>query len=135
MRVATVAAAVIVVLMGSGCANEQSAVTPSRGIALPTQSELPVGETPPACAAALIRGRLVADERWGIALVEEDSELLRQVIWPPGFYARVDGPNLALLSDSDEVVASTGDRVEIGGGEAGPDGAWRVCGSDVVVNG
>jgi len=118
----------VVILMTSGCGEQRSPVASSPLVAVPTQSQLPTGETPPACAAALIRGRLVADERWGVALTEEGSGLLRRMIWPAGFYARIDGPNLSLNSGDGQVIAHTGDRVEIGGGEAGLDGAWRVCG-------
>ena len=94
VRGVLVPAALVVALTFTACASEQNPVQPRIPIA--TQTEPAPGETPAACAAALIRGRLVSNDRWGIALVEEGSGLVRQVVWPGGFQAWADGPSIVL---------------------------------------
>lgn len=102
-------------------------------VAVPTQAPepQPVG-TPGACPSALIEGRLVPDERWGMALEDTDG-LIRKVIWPHGYAARREGSQLALLDASGSVVAYEGDFVGIGGGETGGGGDWLACGGITVV--
>jgi hypothetical protein len=124
------AASVLMTLVG--CAAQPSApTTGSPGpttVALRTQAPAPDGGTPPPCAAALIRGTLATDPQRGVVLVEEGSGLRREVIWPAGYYGAIDGLRVAIVSSTNEVVARTGDFVEIGGGEFGPKSAWKVCG-------
>jgi len=98
-------------------------------IALPTQPPVPSG-TPPACMAALLEGRLVEDERWGLALVDANGTV-HKVVWPYGYSARRDVAHVALLDPTG--VAVTGQGLQIGGGEIGSDGAWLACGIGVEV--
>ena len=107
--------------------------TPSP-IAIPTQ-EPPTAGTPGPCPAALTEGRLVADSVQGIALIEGD-DTRRPVIWPYGYFARATSRGLEVVDSEGVVVAREGDRVEIGGGETGPNGdtrPWLVCGEVVVL--
>lgn len=126
-------------LLAVGCllvglaACEAGLTHPLPRLEVATQAAAPDDGTPAPCAAALIRGALVADEQWGVALIEEGNRLKRQVIWPAGFYAVIDGPGVAVMSPANELVAHTGDSVEIGGGESGVGGAWRVCGGIRVL--
>jgi hypothetical protein len=99
-------------------------------ISVPTQEPAPPG-TPPACPAALITGRLVADARWGIAL-DDPAGFVREVIWPHGYTARRDA-RLVVLNESGQIVAGEGDLLAIGGGEVNSDGAWLACGGISVI--
>jgi hypothetical protein len=96
-------------------------------IAVPTQPPQPSG-TPAACMASSIDGRLVADERWGVALVDGNGTI-RKVIWPNGYSARRDIAHVALLDPAGAVVAVTGQDLHIEGGETGSDGTWLACGA------
>ncbi len=128
---------VIVLLAASGCATTPSpsastAAGPSL-IAVPTQEPQAPAATPLACMSALLDGTLVVDERWGIAVRGSSGGPIQKVIWPNGFAARSDGDRLALLDAGGHVVAHTGDRVQIGGGEGGSDDAWFACDGTIIV--
>jgi hypothetical protein len=99
-------------------------------IALRTQ-ELVGSETPIGCPAALIEGVLVADAESGVALRDGEG-LVEIVIWPYGFSGRVGDP-IAVVDADGKIVARVGDRVRIGGGAIGPDGAWMACGGVEVL--
>lgn len=99
----------------------------------PTADPTPSG-TP--CPAALIEGRLVAHEQWGVALEEGVSGTLLEVIWPDGHSVVSDAGRIALIDEDGEVVAHVGDTVQIGGGQVGQGrrkGAWWNCGGHVTV--
>jgi hypothetical protein len=98
-------------------------------IPVPTHASPPPGSPQP-CPAALIQGRLVADEQWGIAVGVEDGSVIK-VIWPYGYASRADGDRMALVDGSGQVVAREGDHVEIGGGFSGGD--WFACGGHVAI--
>lgn len=100
-------------------------------VAVPTQKPQPAG-TPRGCWTAVIEGTLVADERWGLALREARGGSVIRVLWPYGFAARRAGGGLVLLDASGSVVAHEGDRVSLGGGEAGAD-TWLACAGIRVV--
>jgi hypothetical protein len=101
-------------------------------IALRTYDAEPVNASPQGCPAGLIRGTLVADERWGIALRGEGN-FTREVIWPHGFTARLEAGRVAVIHGNGSVVAREGDVVEIAGGETTSDGPWLECGGIRVV--
>jgi len=106
--------------------------TPQPGvIALRTQAPQP-GETPAACPAALIEGVLVRDAQSSVGLRDAQG-LIRQVIWPNGYFARDDGGRLSVRDGSGNVVAHEGDRVSIGGGEIDANGTWLGCGGTTVL--
>ena len=117
---------VALVLSLAGCANVvQPSVDPSL-IAIPTQATAGLG-TPAACPAALLMGTLVTDERWVLAVRDTEGHT-REVIWPSGYAGRRDGNRLALIDALGVPVAHEGDRLQIGGGETGANGAWLACG-------
>lgn len=108
----------------TGCAPAESSVPPVELIRVPTQPQVPDGQTPPACPPATIEGRLIADAVAGVAL-EELGGRRRSVVWPSGYALRPGDPP-ALLNADGEVVARIGELVELAGGEDSG-GAWRVC--------
>lgn len=82
------------------------------------------GTSPSGCnitAEVLLKriDRSVADARWGVAIVEEPAF---------GYFVEIQGERLAIHSEAGGLVAYTGDRVALGGGEWGSDGAWLACG-------
>jgi hypothetical protein len=97
----------------------------------PSQSAAAVATEAP-CPAAVIEGVLVASDTWGLALGDSDL-MIRQVIWPEGYTVSRRPPTTALLDASGTAVAWEGDRVRIGGGETGSDGAWNACGGITVT--
>jgi hypothetical protein len=92
------------------------------------------GETPGACPAALLEGRLVLDERWGPAVqgTGPESPIVR-VVWPFGYTARVDALGIALVGADGMAVAHLGDMLAIGGGEH-PAGGFGACGDVMRVD-
>ena len=84
------------------------------------------------CMDALITGRLVAHEAWGIALMGETGRVSK-VLWPNGFHGVVDGPVLALVDGQGRVVGRVGDVIQSGGGFVGangdPDQTVVLCGT------
>jgi hypothetical protein len=101
-------------------------------IELTTQQPVPDGETPPACAAALLEGTLVAVD--GDLRVQDEQGTAWHVVWPYGYYAQQTDDGVRLYSP-DEELAGEGDRVRIGGGEFGAAGQWRFCDSLTLLSG
>ena len=91
---------------------------------MPTTSPTPLFELNRACPAALLEGRLVRDERWGVAIEWEHGR--QKVRWPHGYFARLNG-RLELVSGSGVVVAREGDRIGIGGGFTARDEEFIAC--------
>ena len=124
----------VLVMLVAGCASAGTA-SPSAGtaspsanvgptpIAIPLQS--PWSATPPSCPAALLRGTLVADGRWGIGIRAEVVGGVIGVAWPHGYSDRP-GPPIEVLDETGRVVAREGDAVALPGGQD-TDGLWRVC--------
>lgn len=129
---------VILALLVAGCgidvAPTVSFVESASLVAVPTQEPVAPGNTPPACPAAQVRGELVPSAEWGVALADEESHIIRQVIWPFGYVAEQQGERLALRAGGGIVVALTGDRLLLGGGEFGLEGAWLACGDIQVLD-
>jgi hypothetical protein len=134
-RLACDATLCVVILLGAcACATTPSPSAPIAAgpplIAVPTQEPAP---TQLACMAALLDGVLIADPRWGVAVQVASGGPIHKVIWPNGFTARTEGGRLALLDRDGHVVAHTGDRVQVSGGEGGADDAWFACDGTIVV--
>lgn len=129
---------VILAFLIAGCGTDGAPATPSLDpstlVAVPTQEPVADGNTPPPCPAALVRGELVSNPEWGVALADQDARIIRQVIWPFGYVAQIQGERLALRSNDGIVVAFTGDRLQLDGGEVGSDGAWLACGDIEILN-
>jgi hypothetical protein len=133
---AAVAAALLVA--AAGCATPSpgsvsSSASPAVLVAVPTQSPPAASGTPAPCMAALAEGVLAADDRWGIALEDPATGVIREVIWPFGFVARRDAAGLSLMDAAGAIVARVGDRVSIGGGEIDAAGTWLACPGDITV--
>ncbi len=131
LRFRRAVAPVVLALLVAGCSFAAVPTPDPAGIAVPTQAPQPAG-TARACPASFIEGRLVADPRWGIALVDNDGTT-REVIWPYGYSARRDVAHVVLLDATGSIVAQTGNLVHVDGGETGADGAWLACGAIVLI--
>jgi hypothetical protein len=83
-----------------------------------------------ACRDALGGGRLVADARSGLAVVDEEGEVT-VVRWPFGYTARQEVGRIALVDPTGRTVARDGDTIRFAGGEVA--GTWHVCPWDSVV--
>ena len=94
-------------------------------VAVPTSPPAPLLESARACPAALLEGRLVPDDRWGIALQTEFGPT--GVRWPHGYVAALD-PGLVLLDDSGQLVARAGEIVYVGGGMDADNVLFVACG-------
>lgn len=81
----------------------------------PTQLQGVRDGEPRAVMQALARGRLTLDDDClRISSGSYDGNLL---IWPPDYSFRATGGNVRILDEENRVVAKTGDRIEVGGGE------------------
>ncbi|MDQ3127553.1 MAG: hypothetical protein M3Q66_03740 [Chloroflexota bacterium] len=104
----------------------------------PELTLIAVPTAPPsdACLLALVGGRVVASERWAIAL-QDTTGRVSKVLWPNGFRGVQDGVRLALVDRDGRVVAQVGDTISSGGGFVGPNGdpdnTMLVCGPIKVV--
>ena len=107
---------------GPGCPPASSSAAPISSLL--TGTPWP-GETPPACPASLIAGRLVEHSQSGIGAAT-DGEVV-PVVWPHGYSAGLADERLALFDATDRVLAYVGDMVTIGGGFQ-PDGSFNGCG-------
>lgn len=127
LRAAAIAAgvglAVIVLLAGIGLIERANMVTSGGGpprdgdlVSIPTTAPVvPDANGNVMCLDALDAGRLVADPRWGIA-VQAGVNPPDLIFWPHGYVGRVAGDRLELLNDRGQVIAHTGDHIEMGGG-------------------
>lgn len=77
-----------------------------------------------ACPASLIVGEFVADPEAGTAIVGAGQRY--QVRWPPGYAGRRMGNEIEVLDADGAVVAVTGVRRQLGGGNTAP-GIWDTC--------
>ena len=75
------------------------------------------------CPMAVAEGDLVTDEDAGSALI--DHGVRKRVTWPYGYAGRQSGNEVEVLDRTWKVVARTGTRVRLVGGEI--DGAWFAC--------
>lgn len=143
-RVAVIAGGVglmvVIVLGGIGLAMRATMQTSGGGgprdgdlIAIPT-AEPVVADEGTVCLDAANGGRLAAHPQWGIAVVSGGSGPQR-MIWPNGYVARIAGDRLELLDGEGEVVARTGDHIQVGGGETTIGGVqgWIVCPAGIKV--
>jgi hypothetical protein len=111
-----IAAMLALVLSGaSGCSSPQaqlqSASDPAR-VPVPTQSPW---ASPVACMDAALRGVLVADTRWGVAVARDQDGQVVEVVWPHGYFAGHDD-GVSLYDEAGRLVGRAGDRVSLGGG-------------------
>ena len=65
--------------------------------------------------AALAEGKLVLDN--GCLLLKNTFTGDEVLLWPPGFSYRVEGKKVKVIDENGELVAITGNRIKVGGGE------------------
>lgn len=107
-------------LAGCGATDPEPEVVP-----VPTNAPTSI------CMDALVRGTLVADERWGIAL--ENGTIRSKVIWPNGYRGVRDGADLGLVDGRGQLIGRVGDVIESGGGGiGGADHTLILCSPEVV---
>jgi hypothetical protein len=83
-------------------------------IAIPTPAPLVDAEGQALCHDALLAGRLVAHPAWGLA-IQAGSDAPLRIVWPFGYAGRVAGDRIELLDHRHDVVARSGDSIEMGG--------------------
>ena len=77
--------------------------------------------------APCARGQLVTDPTYGTAIVEHVR--LMPVMWPPGYVGRQIGSDIEVLDTSGQVVARTGNLVQLPVGYSGSDPrVFLTCG-------
>jgi hypothetical protein len=98
-------------------------------IPVPTQTPPPAFALgPEACPLALLEGRLVRHEEFGVAVQGDPNFAPAVVVWPHGWAAR-DVVGVRELLDADgRVVAREGDFVSAGGGSSPPRDWFHPCG-------
>jgi hypothetical protein len=82
-----------------------------------------------------LSGVLVEDPEWGLSIqpTEGDVQTSIGVVWPNGYTAvRYSDGSIALIDELDQIRATTGDYVEVGGGLK-LDTAWGACGDIRIV--
>jgi hypothetical protein len=94
-----------------------------------TQSR-PAGD---GCDGALLEGMLVPDPATGLAIAD-GSGRVQAVVWPFGYRGAATIAGALLIDAAGGVVARTGDRIRVGGGQ-GADGHWIACGTIVRLSG
>jgi hypothetical protein len=90
----------------------------------------PNDPTPPAtaCPAALLQGRLAPDGEGGALVVMDDGTEMN-VVWPDGYVVRSEPvPNVELLDQNGNLIASEGDTIYAGGGFSPDDSQFVACG-------
>jgi hypothetical protein len=83
------------------------------------------------CAASVIEGDLVANADAGTVIVEGSVTL--PIRWPFGYTARRQGAQVEVLDEAGSVVAVTGTRVRLGGGQT-TTGIWTACPNPVILD-
>jgi hypothetical protein len=73
---------------------------------------------------AALRGVLVADTQWGVAVARDQDGQVVEVVWPHGYFAGHDD-GVSLYDEAGRLVGHAGDRVSLGGGYI--EAAWLAC--------
>ena len=85
---------------------------------------------PVGCPAAVIEGELIPDASAGSAIMVGD--IVMRVRWPSGYFGRKAAGGVEILDPGGRVVARTGTRVRLGGGEI-ESGIWLACPDPVTL--
>ena len=120
----------LVLTFVAGCASP-GATQPGPPRGTPSASGPGQSSTAALCMSALVEGQLVTGTGPGVNLKKADGSV-KDVIWPDG-YTFSTGDKRTVTDGQGTVVARVGDTVELGGGESGPDNAWKVCSDHIVV--
>ncbi|CAN5867646.1 hypothetical protein BH23ACT11_BH23ACT11_11780 [soil metagenome] len=65
---------------------------------------------------AVYSGQLVLDND-GCLRVDSKHSQKYVLIWTPGYTVKSEGPNIRILNEKNRVVAETGNKIRVGGGE------------------
>lgn len=103
--------ALTLALLGCSSSFDQQLLT---GVPLAAQS----GDTQIGCVLGATTGALVPDPEYGTRIVVDGGSEV-PVMWPPGFSARLDGAEVAVLDTDGYPIATTGDRYRLTGGFLG----------------
>ncbi len=103
-------------------------------IAVPTAAPLMDAEGRALCHDALLAGRLVAHPAWGL-VVQAGSDPPLRIVWPHGYAGRVAGDRIELLDNRGDVVARSGDSIEMGGPAANvtEDEGFGACPNSITL--
>lgn len=82
------------------------------------------------CDQAAVRGTLVADAIYGLALANGGNQ--QGAVWPFGYSARRESGTVVLLDQSSHVVAREGDHILAAGAIAADGATYVEC--DIQVN-
>jgi hypothetical protein len=88
------------------------------------------GLEPVGCPAAVVEGQLIPDASAGSAI--QLGDLVWAIRWPVGYSGRRAGDEVAILDQTGQVVARTGTRIRLAGGEIEP-GVWLACPDPVTL--
>jgi hypothetical protein len=103
----------------AGCASPAALPDGADVVRLLTADQGGVG-----CPANVVEAELVADDNAGSAIL--DAGVRKPVRWPFGYTGRRRGTEVEILDRTGTVVARTGTRIRLGGGEVGA-GTWFAC--------
>jgi hypothetical protein len=79
------------------------------------------------CYPSFARGQLVTDPTYGTAIIEHAGTM--PVMWPPGYVGRQIGSDIEILDTFGQVVARTGNLVQLPGGYSGSEPrVFLTCG-------
>lgn len=118
------ASAVAILIAISGCGPFSSEVDPAASAGAETVILLTGQLEPLGCPAALIEGQLIQDASAGSAVMVGSTSM--RIRWPVGYSGRRAAGEVEILDQQGRVVARTGTRIRLGGGEMEP-GVWLAC--------
>ena len=76
------------------------------------------------CPASLVIGEFSGNADTGTAILVDGK--LMGVRWPPGYVGRWKEHEIEVLDPTGRIIATTGTRIQLGGGATG-DGIWETC--------
>lgn len=129
MKLHTPSAVILLALIAGACGPAPESTIPlslaPNAVPLLTQAGGGIG-----CAANLVEGDLVIDATAGTAII--DAGVRKPIRWPFGYTGRRRGAEVEVLDSAGNVVAVTGTRVSIGGGET-VSGVWAACAGPITI--
>jgi hypothetical protein len=86
----------------------------------------PPGWDGSSCSLSSTGGLLVADEKYGTAIIQRPTRTSVPVVWRPGFTAQRMGSEVQVLDPGGNIVATTGRTYLMMGGYVGGGSEWPV---------
>jgi hypothetical protein len=122
--------ALAVLMAISACSPLGTAADPAASSGMETVILLTGDLEPVGCPAALIEGQLVPDASAGSAILVGGNTT--RIRWPSGYSGRRNGAEVEILDQGGRVVARTGTRVRLTGGEMEPR-IWLACPDPITL--